>query len=209
MKRWKQTPKTYSEMNVCDDGEWVRYTDADADKIAYGHASFENGRKQGAAEEREFCADLIQTWWTSNGDHRTGGDIACLIRTRCAAEPRYNPNEAYAAEGRYEHAPEEPKCTCAPGPGTWHNLSCPCYKPPEKDACPACGRPWDMEKFNGCECGANLTKGRVKPPERKPLLKMVPRPLRSGDRPMYFLMEDVDAFNALVDRVNELSRDRT
>jgi hypothetical protein len=66
-----------------------------------------------------------------------------------------------------------------------------------------------MEKFNGCECGANLTKGRVKPPERKPLLKMVPRPLRSGDRPMYFLMEDVDAFNALVDRVNELSRDRT
>lgn len=52
MKRWKQTPNTYSEMNVCDDGEWVRYNDAQADKIVYGQTGFENGHKQGYEEGR-------------------------------------------------------------------------------------------------------------------------------------------------------------
>jgi hypothetical protein len=197
--------------------EMAERKDVEADKITYGHASFENGRKQGAAE----AAQAVSQWLNGPGGvgDKTLREILKQFESRGAAEPWCTCGTSQLSI----HDPgcafyKEPKCTCGEVPwNNGHASWCPCYKPPEKKLfecsnghqewyssqpkkCPICKYPMDEvdpEEFDNDE------KRRVegdgysppKPPERKPLEKIG----------MYSL-DWVSKFNAIVDRVNELSK---
>jgi hypothetical protein len=91
----------------------------------------------------------------------------------------------------------EPRCTCNPHDVTYkgHSPDCPCYKPPENEwSCPCEGSHVENEK---CECSCHE---KPQSTDRLPL-----EVIREADWGAP-LEEFRKYINALVDRVNELSK---
>ena len=182
-------------------------------------------RKQGASE----LVEVLKAWARDEADRRGIYSVMAAYQSRGAVEPKTatvtQPEIQFCAscgtplgvgegteprctcwdgtKGCTEHAPDcpcykpDPKCTCGKGdaPIWLHADDCPCYKPPENEwSCPCEGSHVENEK---CECSCHE---KPQSTDRLPL-----EVIREADWGAP-LEEFRKYINALVDRVNELSK---